>query len=359
MSKLTAKIYTSGDTLPEGLMKENFFHSPQFFAICRQTPRHRPYMVTLEDAEGQVVAQMMGVVRYRSSWFPPYYYMHCRIMGEGVYKASEAPKPPPTAPEGASIPGKPGSNGNVAPSGAEGGASGAFLFGQMLQALTSKLGSRMLYVELSHLSQKMFGYRHLRDNRYFPVRWMSIHNSLHSHTPEERIDKRMQRRINAAYERGVITDEVQGDDDFKEFMRLLRQHNWLKPKRYIPADNFFRQLHEQPDSGRLYLTRYKGHVVGCSAVVYSNHQAYLWYAAYRRKTYALVHPRELTIWHAIKDAHSRGYEHIFFMDVGLPFRKNKFRDFILRFGGKPVSTYRWFRFSIKWLNSLLSWIYRD
>jgi hypothetical protein len=47
------------------------------------------------------------------------------------------------------------------------------------------------------------------------------------------------------------------------------------------------------------------------------------------------------------------------MDVGLPFRKNSFREFILSFGGKPVSTVRWFRCSIRWINGLLSWIYRD
>ncbi|MBR1415010.1 MAG: GNAT family N-acetyltransferase [Prevotella sp.] len=323
---MTAKIYTSGDTLPQGLMEENFFHSPQLFAVCQQTPRHRPYLVTLEHADGQIVAQMLAVVRYRTSWFPPYLYRHCRILGEGVYRHEELKDEH---------------------------------FGLLLQALTAKLGPRMLYIEMSNLSQKMFGYRQLRNNRYFPVRWMSIHNSLHSRTPEERISAALQRRIDHAYERGVVTDEVQGDEDFKEFMRLLRHHNWLKPKRYIPADEFFRQIHEQPEQGRLFLTRYKSHIVGCSAVVYSHRQAYLWYAAYRRKTYAIAHPRELTIWHAIKDSHRRGYEHIFFMDVGLPFRQNTFRDFILRFGGKPVSTYRWFRCSVKWLNSLLSWIYRD
>ena len=332
-------IYTSGDTLPEGLMEDNFFHSPQLFALCQQTPRHRPYMVTVENDDGQIMAQMLAVVRYRTSWFPPYYYMHCRIMGEGVYKVIEA-------------------------------VGGGSLFGQMIQALTSKLGPRMLYVEVSHLSHKMFGYRQLRAARYFPVRWMSIHNSLHSRTPEERITPALQQRISNAYERGVITDEVKSEDDFKEFMKLLRQHNWLKPKRYIPANEFFHSFTSLPptddkatvtlpENGKLYLTRYHNRVVGCSAVVYSNHQAYLWFAAYRRKSFAWVHPRELTIWHAIKDAHARGYEHIFFMDVGLPFRKNKFREFILRFGGKPVTTYRWFRCSIKWINSFLSWIYHD
>ncbi len=322
---MNAKIYTSGNTLPEGLLKDNFFHSPQLFAICQQTPRHRPYLVVLESDDGTVVAQMLAIVRYRTSWFPPYFFMHCLIMGEGAYR----------------------------------GEASSDLFGQMLQAITSKLGSRMLYVEVSHLSHKMFGYRELRDNRYFPVRWMSIHNSLHSRTPEERIGDTLQHRINNAYRKGVVTEEVANDDDFKEYMRLLRHHNWLKPKRYIPADDFFQQLRQQPENGRLFVTRYRSRIIGCSAVVYSHHQAYLWFAAYRRKSYAIMHPREMTIWHAIKDSHSRGYEHIYFMDVGLPFRKNKFRDFILRFGGKPVSTYRWFRFSIRWLNSMLSWIYRD
>ena len=48
-----------------------------------------------------------------------------------------------------------------------------------------------------------------------------------------------------------------------------------------------------------------------------------------------------------------------FMDVGLPFSKNPFREFILRFGGKEQSTYRWFRFSIRWVNKLLRWLYRE
>lgn len=350
------RIYTSGDTLPEGLMKDNFFHSPQLFALFQQTPRHRPYMVTLFDDNGSLLAQMLAVVRYRSSWFPPYYYMHCRILGEGVYNIEHS-----TLNIEQSAAQKNDQQENVQCS---------TLFEQMLQALTSKLGPRMLYVEVSHLSHKMFGYRQLRAARYFPVRWMSIHNSLHSRTPEERITPALQQCIDNAYARGVVTDEVKNEDDFKEFMKLLRHHNWLKPKRYIPADEFFYSFSGLPkkadketiqlsDDGKLFLTRFHNRIVGCSAVVYSNHQAYLWYAAYRRKSFALVHPRELTIWHAIKDAYNRGYEHIFFMDVGLPFRKNKFREFILRFGGKPVTTYRWFRCSIKWINSFLSWIYHD
>ena len=77
-----------------------------------------------------------------------------------------------------------------------------------------------------------------------------------------------------------------------------------------------------------------------------------------KKTYALQYPGVLAVWKALEDARQRGFRHMEFMDVGLPFSKNPFREFILRFGGKPVSTYRWFRFSARWLNTVMSWRYK-
>ena len=283
-----------------------------------------------EDAETEghprVVAHMLAILRYRSSWFPPYFFMHCRVLGEGVYYDTSS-------------------------------ESNATLFQLMLNALRQRLGSRVLYIEVSNLSQKMFAYRELRQQQFFPVQWMSIHNSLHSHTPEDRIDSRMQQRINRAYRRGVITKEAETADELKAFSHLLHRHNLLKPKRYIPPQEFFNGIVEGKH-GRLFITKYKNHVIGCSACVYSGSNAFLWYTAFLRKSYAFVHPDVLTVWHAIKDAHRRGYDHIFFLDVGLPFRRNPYREFILSFGGKPVSTFRWFRCSISWINRLLSWIYK-
>ena len=326
MSQLKTTVITQEKDLPS-LSDGNFFHSRQLFLLARQTPRQKPYMVMAEDGNGRVVAHMLAVVRYRSSWFPPYFFMHCRLMGEGVYADDIT-------------------------------TTKAEVFEQMLETLRRRLGSRVLYIEVSNLSQKMFAYKEFRQQQFFPVHWMSIHNSLHSHTPEERIDQRMQQRIDKAYERGVVTKEVEGKQEFRAFMRLLRKHNMLKPKRYIPREEFFKGIVEG-GHGRLFVTLYKNRVIGCSACAYSENNAYLWYAAFRRKSFVLMHPAMLTIWHAIKDAHQRGYDHIFFLDVGLPFRRNHFREFILSFGGKPVSTYRWFRVSIGWVNRLLSWIYRD
>lgn len=328
MNEPSVIIFTKPNELPQ-LDDSNFFHSRQLFEIIKKTPRQKPYMAVVTSADGsRVLAHLLAIVRYRSSLLPPYFFMHCRILGEGVYTYDHE------------------------------GYTESQLFGQMIEALRSRLSVHVLYIEISNLSHKMFAYKELKQLQFFPVNWLSIHNSLHSHTPEERINERLQRHIEKAYAKGVVTNEVKDEADFRSFMKLLKRHHWLKPKRYIPDERFFKLIKEQ-GHGQLYLTRFRDHVIGCSAVAYSQQNAYLWYTAFRRKSFAFIHPDELTLWHAIKDAHSKGYKHIFFLDVGLPFSKNPFREFILRFGGKPVSTYRWFRCPIRWINALLSWIYRE
>ena len=49
--------------------------------------------------------------------------------------------------------------------------------------------------------------------------------------------------------------------------------------------------------------------------------------------------------------------HFEFIEAGLPFKKFSYRDFILRFGGKQLSTRRWFKVRWNWLNRLLIRIY--
>ena len=325
MNRLTTTIYRKSQELPE-MEDSNFFHSRRLMEIVEKTPRQKPYMVVVTDEEGRVISHLLGIMRFRPMWLPPFLLVHCRVLGEGVYSDSKYMVDD--------------------------------LLEEMFSSLMHVMSNKTLYVEVSNLSKKMLGYRQLRRLGFYPVNWMSIHNSLHSHTPEERITPRLQKRIDTAHKRGVYTEVVSTEEDFVAFSKLLRRHNILKPKRYIPDDIFFRQLMEQ-DNGRLFVTKYHGRVIGCSACVYSNNNAYLWYSAFRRKTYMHLHPDVVTIWDTIKDAYNRGFQHVYFLDVGLPFSKNPFREFILRFGGKEQSTYRWFRFSIKWVNKLLAWIYRE
>lgn len=305
----------------------NLFHSAELFSLYEQTPRHTPYMVVAQAADGKVLAHLMAITRFRWSFFPPYIYMHCHVFGEGEYE----------------------DDCDISPE---------ELFKNMSEALDKKMRYKVLYTEYSNLSTKMFGYKVFRNHGYFPVHWMSIHNSLHNKEPQERLNERTLHHIKNATNKGVTTHLVSSETDFEEFSHLLRSHNRLKPRRYIPDNSFFKGLMGM-DSARLFISRYKDKAIGCCACVYSGGNAYLWYMASLRKSYIKLHPDTVTVWAAIQNAYEQGCDHIYFMDVGLPFRRNPFREFILRFGGKPVSTYRWFHIYNEWLNRLFSWIYRD
>ena len=302
--------------LPAG----SYFHSRELMELCEHTPGLRPYMAVTTDDAGRPAAWLLAVMRTRHSWLPPFLYTHVRVMGEGEGDTRH--------------------------------------FGLMMQAVTERFQNRVLYLEVSHLSQKMFGYRDLRRLGYFPVRWMNVHNSLHSRTPEERITSRQLKRIERARRRGAVTQLVETDADFDDFSRLMRSHSLTKPRRYVPSAEFFRGMME---SGRcrIFLTTWHQKPIGCSVLVFSGRDSYLWYSAARRKSHAHLHPNAVTVWATIKYAHAHGCDHIRFMDVGLPFRKNPYRDFLLRFGGKEVSTYRWFRISLRWVNRLASWLWRE
>lgn len=325
MKGIKTTFYTRREDLPS-LDESNFFHSTHLFDIVSQSPRQKPVMVVASDEKGRVVSHMLGIIRYRTLMLPPFLLIHCRVLGEGVYYDDSYRRDD--------------------------------LFGEMISRLRQSMTLRTQYIEVSNLSQKMFGYKQLRHEQFFPVNWASVHNSLHSHAPEERISPKLQKRIDTAREKGVMTAVVETEEDFRAFSKLLREHNILKPKRFIPDDLFFKKLMDS-EHGRLFVTKYHEKVIACAACVYSMENAYLWYTAFRRKTYRHLHPDIMVVWDIMKHAYENGYAHMCFMDVGLPFSKNPFREFILRFGGKEQSTYRWFRFSIRWLNTLLSWLYKD
>ncbi len=327
VKELKVTIYTHATDVPD-IPDGNYFHSMEAMKLTEQTPRHKPFMVVVTDGEGSVIAHMLATMRYKRSWLPPYLYIHVRVIGEGVYHLEDDK------------------------------LNKQQLFGLMVESLTERLQNKSLYIEFSHLSQKMFGYKELKHMGYFHVKWMNIHNSLHSRTPEERITERQMKRIEAAQERGAVTKQVETEEEFLEFSKLLRRHNWLKPRKFLPDDTFFRGMMESKRC-RLFITKYKDITIGCCACVHSEGDMYLWYSASRRKSFAPLHPNAVTIWHAIKKAHEEGMQHFRFVDVGLPFRRNPYRDFILSFGGKEVTGFRWFRINIRWVNAIASWWWRE
>ena len=165
-------------------------------------------------------------------------------------------------------------------------------------------------------------------------------------------------RIENVYKAGIETREAATEEEVSNFCKMLRNYYRFKFQRFIPNKQLFEYI-DGSENGKVYITRKGDKIIGGCAIVRSYNDAYLWYIASRRKSFAKFHPNLVTVWNALQTSYERHLDHLYFMNVGLPFRRNIYRDFILRFGGKPVSTYRWFRSSIGWVNKLLKWVYRE
>lgn len=325
MSDTHVVIITSSADLPM-MTEKNFFHSSALFRIAEKTPGQKPVMAILMDGQERLTGHLLAIITLHGSVFPPLLYSHGRIYGTGEYTD---------------------------------GIDKEQAFSLLLTAITKQLSHKMcLYIEFSDISTKMFGYRHFRHNGYFPIQWQEVHNSLHSMAPEKRISAKAEERIHRAYQHGASAKEAETVEEIDAFHRLLRNYFRLKHRRSVPAKEMFHLLAEDNHS-KTFITKYKGNVIGGCVCLYSENNAYLWYLASKKKTYHLLHPDAVTIWQAIKYAHDKGYDHIYFMDAGLPLKKSPFREFILQFGGKPVSKYRWFRCPFPWINKLCSWLFNE
>ena len=149
-------------------------------------------------------------------------------------------------------------------------------------------------------------------------------------------------------------------EDIEAFFNMLRKYYAAKIHRYLPDLRFFLSLLKRPSEhelGKIFLIRYKNKVIGGSVCLFSQGTAYLLFSSGMRKTYPLLYPGVLAVWNAMTYSRQQGYRHFEFIEAGLPFKKYTYRDFILRFGGRQLSTRRWFRIRWKWLNRLLIHFY--
>ena len=322
---LKVSVISKREELP-AMTCRNFFHSTEFFHIIAATPGHTSLMAVACDEEGRVAAHLLAIVRRRGSLMPPYLFTQGRIYGVGEYEEDIDPET---------------------------------TFPLLLDAITRRFRRKLcLYAEFSNLPNKMFGYRYFRQLGYFPVSWQEVHNSLHSKEPRERLSEHRQQLIDRLRKAGIVTREINNDEELQAVYDLFHRANRFTPRNFIPPMKFFSGCNVS-EHVKIYATFSDEHIIGACASVSTEGNAWLWYVAAERMNRHSKRPALMTIWHAIEQANAEGLRHFYFMDAGLPFRKSKYREFILGFGGKPVAKYRWFRFSFSWLNKLLAWLYRE
>lgn len=323
MKPIRLMTYRRGSTLPP-LPGNMLPHSSALFHVYEQTPGYDPILI-VASVDEQPVAKMLAVIRRSTRLFPPSIIKRCEIFGTGEYFDERLNRED--------------------------------VFGEMLAHLTQKVLKDCFLMEFRNLPTSLFGYRHFRRNGYFALNWIRVYNSLHSQTPEERIEPKRLRQINRSIRLGITTKVAETDEETRAFLQMLRRNYSSKIRKHFPHLKLFHLLMKL-GAARIFIVKYKDKVIGGSFCMYSDDTAYLCFSGGLRKSYAWLNPGVMSVWVAIEDAHARGYGHIEFVDAGLPFNKMGYRNFILSFGGKQVSTRRWFRFRWEWLNKLARWFYR-
>jgi lipid II:glycine glycyltransferase (peptidoglycan interpeptide bridge formation enzyme) len=297
--------------------------------VYEATAGYTPLLIVVSK-EGRPVSKLLAAVR-RSSWlFPSSFFKRCEVYGIGEYFDQAADDK-------------------------------EHLFSLMLQALTDAVMSDAFYIFFRNLENALFGYKSFRTMGYIPLNWLRVHNSLHdADRLEARFSTSRIRQIKKGLHNGAEVREARTPAEVRAFAAMLQNVYSSKIRRYFPSRTFFRHLEEQllgSDRCKIFIVCYKEKIIGGSTCFYSGEDAYLLFSGGMRKTYLLQYPGILAVWGAMRDAKEHGYRHIEFLDVGLPFRKHGYRDFVLRFGGRQTSTRRWLRFRWNWLNRLFNWFY--
>jgi hypothetical protein len=304
------------------------FHSTELFRIYEATSGYTPLLLVASEAE-KPVGKLLAVIQRHIRLYPPMLIKRCEVFGTGEYADCVEDK--------------------------------EAIFEELLQHLTERVLREAFVVEFRNLPNALFGYKAFRRNRYFAVNWLRVYNSLHSrNSVEERFSPSRNRQIRKGVKNGAEVHEARSSEEVLAFAHILYKVYSTKIRRYFPDKAFFISLTEQMmgnGQARIFVVTYKERIIGGSACIYSGDTAYLWFSGGMRKTYLLQYPGVLAVWGALRNAKQQGFKHLEFMDVGLPFRRHGYRDFVLRFGGKQLSTRRWFRFRWEWLNRLMNLLY--
>ena len=326
---MSVSLYTyyQSEDIPD-LPYEDIFHSKELFCVFEKTPGYTPVMIVAYE-QNQYVAHLLAEIQRDRQIIPHSFFRRCVVYGYGDYFCELEKRED--------------------------------VFNLMLQALlSSKLGSAFV-MEFRNLKDMRFGYRCFRNNGFFPIYWLRVRNSLHDGKPiEKRMNASRLRQLRKGLRNGALVSIADTPEDVMAFSRMLWHVYSSHIRKYFPDLRFFMNMFDEWYAGKkmkIFVVRYKSKIIGGAVCLYSEENTYLWFSGGMRKTYAKLYPGVLALWYAMKDAQNNGYRHFEFMDAGLPFRKQGFRNFILQFGGKQISTRRWFRIKWGWLNRLFVKMY--
>ncbi len=321
-------IYTKSSELPP-LLPGKIQHSALMFGALERSSGSKPYMLVAHEA-GEELAHLI-IIKRRGSLLLPFIGSRYTIYGEGVYR--------------------------------DGITNREEIYAAFLEKLFDILDILHSYIEIKTIENPRFAYSTFSQYNFIPKRDHRIYISLHSKAPEERLSKTYRAHIRKAAERGVTHRPATTEEEVDAALRLLKNYYKSKVRRPSPNIKILKQLlldgnNTPRPEARLFLVEQKGRIIGCSISTYDGSCASLAFSCGLRKSHPRSYPGIVAVWAAIEEAHRRGFSHIEFLEsrtlVGI---RSGYKNFLLNFGGKQVSTLRWYRFKWGIINKILRAIY--
>lgn len=304
-------------------------HSAEMFHNIGKHSGKKAYMLVAQE-NGTELAHLL-VIRRRAWywWLPLSLHSYYAVYGEGVY----APW-----------------------------CNKEEIFALFLDKIISLAGISHTRIDIRKLNDERFAYKALSERFFCPHRTIKIYNSLHSHTPEERLSKRYRKYIKKAEQRGATYSTAVSPEEIKEGLKLLKYHYMSKMRKHFPKEKMLLSMLYDSDGKlsqqtKMYIVRLKEKIIGCSICLYEEERAKLLYSCGLRKSYPLAYPGVLAVWAAMKDAQQLMVKHFEFLEAKIDYIRPDYMNFMLNFGGKQVGTLRWRRYRFNWVNKILRAIY--
>lgn len=322
------EVYTKHSELPI-LTDGSPMHSPEMFRLIADYTDAQPVLIAAFDEKGEL-GHLLAIKFSQWRVLPPGFHLWYSVHGEGCYSPSCNNKEE--------------------------------VFRAMLDKLFTLFDFRHTFIEVCNLHDSRFAYSVMTEREFFPRRDIRIYISLHSRNPEKRLTRTYRSCIRKAEERGAIYKEVTSNEEKMAAIRLLRNYYLGKIRRHLPPTKFLLNMlttenNRGEKNARLFAVYYKNKMIGCSMCIYEKERAYLAYSCGLRKRHPLLYPGIMAVWAAITDAYKNNYLHFEFLEpkgFNIP---TGYLNFLLNFGGKQVSTLRWYHYKWNFINKLLRRIY--
>lgn len=316
-------IYTKSEELPT-LLPGSIQHSAEMFRILCKNSSTSPYMMVATEG-GCEIAHIIIIKRRGIKLLPPVAGAWFTIYGEGVYSHNYHNKEE--------------------------------IFSLFVEKLFDIFDIFKSYIEIKGIMDARFAYATLSKHNFIPVRDHRIYISLHSKAPEERLSRNYRTHLRKSKERGTTYREAATPQEKEEGLRLLKNYYKTKIRRPLPPNDIMQGLLAE-ERQKMFIVENGGKIIGCSVCTYHDDTAYLIFSCGLRKSHPLLYPGIVAVWAAIKHAHKSGYAHIEFLEsrtlIGI---RSGYKNFLLNFGGKQVSTLRWYHFKWGFINKILRAIY--